>query len=664
MRDKIFHQVVRYEYAKSSIEAMRTKETHTILEVGSGAHGNLAQYLPKDDIVFLDLELPEDVLKDPRFVVGDATNLAYGEDSFDYIIALDVVEHIPTEKREAFIANINRVAKLGVVLSAPIFSEQSPHEDELLKSFYTLEGQDPPAWIDEHIDCTLPKTVDLLQLVRKQNVEEKNIVSFFGVKRSLMQKMLIMEAVASQSERLTNVFDVINSDYIQSVMREDSWLPERESMKLYLVWSKCDGRILNVVEHKEHNEEIITCFETKCSILFNWALEVEGGRDLKRLDESLRTQLQPLLPLVQETVQKTVQKTVQETVQETIQETTQGFEKQLSVLSLVEENIQKLVCQKEQIKLNVVLITYNHEKYIEQTLQTILMQETNFKFNILIADDCSTDNTLNLIRQIETTTDIPFIYLPNDHNLGIMQNYKRSFAACDADYVAIMEGDDLWTDKGRLQKHVDFLNNHTECAMTFNRFAVKDFEKDTVNIQPTFAPIEEEKFYKYITGHDLAYSNLIGNFSTCVYRNSALKMLPDQLFSIKCYDWLTNIMVSKSGLIGCLIQPMSIYRIHSAGVWSGQSQREQIQSIVDAIEIYDEYTNREFTAGFSAHKERLLAQLRVPEEQVGVRNEIRKSVKRVLKAGVTLRRYVPPIFLCVIKLLIPRAIAEKIASKI
>lgn len=615
MKDKIFHQIVRYTYAQQAVESLRTKEKHRILEVGAGAHGNLAEYLPNDEITFLDVNLPEEVLADPRFVIGDATNLFYEDGYFDFIIALDVIEHITVDKRADFIKNLNRVAKIGVILSAPHYCEKAPFEDELLKSFYILCEATPPIWIDEHIDCTLPSKDEIVDLIKKEGVDSDHILSFHGVKRELMLKMLIVEAVASKYQECLGFFDIVNSDYIHSILNQDIGWQELSSMKTYIIWVKNNSIELvrkRFCQSFDDTMKSVDKFEKKYSELMGWVL---GLADIFNIQKSASN----------------ICKEVQE-----------------KALNIYKE-IQKITGEK--IKLNVILITYNQEKFIKQTLETILMQQTVFDYNIIVADDCSTDGTVSIIKQMEQQTEIPFVYLPNDHNLGIMQNYKRAFEACDAEYIAIMEGDDLWTDVLRLQKHVDFLEKHCECAMTFNRYVVKNFEEGTVVVQPRFTGEEEVQYYKYITGHDLAYDNLIGNFSTCVYRSSALKALPEQMYSMKCYDWLTNIMVSKMGYIGCLIQPMSIYRIHSNGIWSGQDDREKTMAIIEAIDLYDEYTGREFTMGFAAHKIRLQLQLQ-PERMIKGKEVIKNIIRKCYKISF----YLPPVFACIVKLIIPPAI--------
>jgi len=291
-----------------------------------------------------------------------------------------------------------------------------------------------------------------------------------------------------------------------------------------------------------------------------------------------------------------------------------------------------------------------------ESLESILMQKVNFDYKIVVADDCSTDNTVEIIKEYEKKSSIPFVYLDNSKNLGITKNYKRSFKACDTEYVAVIEGDDVWTDPLKLQKHIDFLDNHHECVMSFNRYVVAKYETAEFHIQPHWAPAGE---FQYISARDIVTDNLIGNFSTCVYRKSSLDKLPDDLFEMTVYDWMTNIMVAKTGFVAYLSDVMSIYRLHPKGQWSGADQEKNIRNTMEAIDIYNKYTNYTFNCEFSAHKARLEAQLLSNKAQKAV-DAVKTS--RATGALILLKELTPPLIKVILKMLIPEKIIQKISK--
>lgn len=307
------------------------------------------------------------------------------------------------------------------------------------------------------------------------------------------------------------------------------------------------------------------------------------------------------------------------------------------------------------MRLNVVLVTYNHAEFIEEALKSILYQKVDFEFDIIVADDKSTDDTLKIIRNLEQTTSVPFRYLQSDKNLGITKNYRRAFRACDAEYVAVLEGDDIWTSPCRLQKHVNFLDSHRECTMSFNRYIVGDFEKAKYHIQPCWS---SEDGYQLLTSRDIARDNLIGNFSTCVYRKTALDTLPEQLFEMTAYDWITNIMIGRNGMIGYLTDVMSIYRIHSGGVWSGKREEDNIRETIACIKQYDDFTNHLFKEEFQEFKSRLEKRLLLKSSGL-VSHESPYRIKRLFK---TLRDYAPPFLVYLVKLIVPEKIWNKLKA--
>lgn len=99
---------------------------------------------------------------------------------------------------------------------------------------------------------------------------------------------------------------------------------------------------------------------------------------------------------------------------------------------------------------SVVCISYNHEKYINQALESILAQKTAFPFEIIAADDCSTDGTQSIIQQL--ADEHPNIIVPvlRPKNLGINNNYYDAVQRVRGEFIAICDGDDYWIDDNKL----------------------------------------------------------------------------------------------------------------------------------------------------------------------------------------------------------------------
>lgn len=679
-----FHQAARYETVKTAVETMRSKKQHTILEVGSGSHGNLALYLPDDQITFLDTVLTEEAQRDPRFVLGDATDLHYPDASFDFVIGLDVLEHIPPKLRDAFLKEVCRVAKHGVFLSFPREESGCTGADETLRAVYLAAQAEPPVWIDEHIDCTMPDAEETEQTLSELAGTE-HVCRLYSIRRSLMQKMLCLEAVSARYPGVAKYFHVMNEQYVTDILPYDMACEKEQANKCIFLISRdrpADEVRTDFLARLASNRAVLDLFEAELTNRLGWFMQLEGLAEEGRLRKDAELNQKQLLQNFEVLNGRTQESigNLEEVSSGRHQQVLQNFEvlngKTQAAFGAMTEQLDgvRTILNRiadDRVVLDVLLITYNQSKYIEETVRSILSQRTKFRFRVLVADDCSKDDTVEKIRRLSEETEIPFVFLQSEHNLGIMKNYKRSFAACTAEFTAILEGDDIWTDPLRLQKHVEFLQQHTECSMSFNRYIVKNFEEGTFHMQPRFSAEDEQKPFRYISGHDLAYDNLIGNFSTSVYRTACLHALPEQLFDMKAYDWLTNILISKMGPIGCLMGASSIYRIHANGVWSGQSRKEQLTGLVATVDEYNRYTDYEFSAGFTAHRERLLADLNALDLQEKMEKVVpeqtvvsgKQRVKQLLRGMIRAGRYLPPVVTAVVRLLVPMALQEKIRQK-
>ena len=121
-------------------------------------------------------------------------------------------------------------------------------------------------------------------------------------------------------------------------------------------------------------------------------------------------------------------------------------------------------------EVDITLLCYNHGKYVARCLDSILSQKTNFKFRIFISDDCSTDNSQEVIREYEIK--YPDIVFPiyNKKNMGVTKNSAQLKERCTSKYICGGESDDYWTDDLRLQKQYDFLENHPEFVAVGGNF--------------------------------------------------------------------------------------------------------------------------------------------------------------------------------------------------
>ena len=210
---------------------------------------------------------------------------------------------------------------------------------------------------------------------------------------------------------------------------------------------------------------------------------------------------------------------------------------------------------------SVSVITYNHEKYIRQCLDGILMQNVNFPYEILVHDDASPDGTADIIREYEAKyPDIikPIYQTENQHSQGKAAS-KFNFDRARGKYLAFCEGDDYWTDPGKLQKQVDFLEAHPEYIATVHRVKAIDEHGEALDI-PGFTDVVEHVF----TIDEYVRRSLPSQLASLVMRNVFLTLDPrtsDLFYSCKANgDERLSLLLVMMGDIYCFSEDMSVYR--------------------------------------------------------------------------------------------------------
>ncbi|QCR23490.1 glycosyltransferase [Pontibacter sp. SGAir0037] len=221
------------------------------------------------------------------------------------------------------------------------------------------------------------------------------------------------------------------------------------------------------------------------------------------------------------------------------------------------------------VKVSICMITYNHEKFIAQAVESIMMQETDFSYELVVGEDCSTDDTRNILLSYQEQYPHKIRLLLPESNLGMMQNFVKTLENCTGEYIALCEGDDYWTDPYKLQKQVDFLEANPDFAICFHRVEViheKHPERNYLS-NPDQAEVT--------TIVNLAQNSYIHTVS-CIYRNKKLKF-PNWYFASIVGDYPLHLLNARYGKIKFLNETMAKYRVHEGGVWSEIPKVQQLK---------------------------------------------------------------------------------------
>jgi len=226
------------------------------------------------------------------------------------------------------------------------------------------------------------------------------------------------------------------------------------------------------------------------------------------------------------------------------------------------------------IKLSILCITYNHETFIRRALDSMLMQRADFNIEIIIGEDCSTDRTREICIEYQRQHPEIFKLLLNENNIGMIANFIQALKVCRGKYVALLEGDDYWTDPYKLQKQVDFLDANPDYVMCHHRYYNARNNKKTnlsYDINDT------------ISVEDLAAGNQIKTL-TCVFAN-ILKELPEWYLYSPVGDYPLFMLLAQYGKIKFFDEPMAVHNMHHHGEWNKQGLREQLETIITVKEL-------------------------------------------------------------------------------
>lgn len=240
----------------------------------------------------------------------------------------------------------------------------------------------------------------------------------------------------------------------------------------------------------------------------------------------------------------------------------------------------------------VWMVTYNHEEYIEQAVESIVNQKTNFLYKLFIGEDCSPDNTRQICVKLKEKYPDKIHLVLNDRNVGASQNAKNIYNLCfnsGAKYVAMCEGDDYWTDPQKLQKQVSFLEANEEYVIHTGKAQIL---KDNRFVKTIGDPLSKNT---YVLADFYTKNNLVT--CTATFRN-ILSSYPS-FEGLAFGDWklYTLLLSQKIGNLAYIADEIySVYRIHEGGAMQKITrQNENEEAHLKQIESVNKDLNNPFT---------------------------------------------------------------------
>lgn len=210
--------------------------------------------------------------------------------------------------------------------------------------------------------------------------------------------------------------------------------------------------------------------------------------------------------------------------------------------------------QEKKPKVSVCVVTYNQEKYIRQCLQSILDQKTDFDFEVIVGEDCSTDGTRAIVREFAEKYPATVRGIFRDKNIGAVKNYLDVHNSASGEYIAHMDGDDFWFPK-KLQAQVCFMEKNRACVAVYSNALIVAGDNKVVgvfasNVNPVF---------------DTSYLIKDGNFlcnSSMMYKLE----LRERVFSISgdYIDFHVHLKLSEIGYLGYIDENLTAYRSDSS----------------------------------------------------------------------------------------------------
>ena len=230
---------------------------------------------------------------------------------------------------------------------------------------------------------------------------------------------------------------------------------------------------------------------------------------------------------------------------------------------------------------SVICLTYNHESYLRQALDSILMQETQFSYEIVLAEDSSTDGTRSICEEYQAKYPDIIKYVWSENNVGVWANEIRAHEKARGKYFAYCEGDDYWTDTNKLQKQVAFMEAHEDYMMCFHNTGVLNQSSRAIILNGNIS--ESKEFHE-----SDVFPNWVAHTSSFMIRRE----LWGKFLGMKHRNWLEStdtvlvLLGMKYGRVWGIKEEMSVYRMNNHSMMANENSVEVLGQYIRHLKCF------------------------------------------------------------------------------